>query len=283
VTNRLAAEQIRRNRARDAEWELSTGHRRHVTEGILALAPSHGGRLCVLGAGNSNDLDLELLGQIYNEIHLVDVDEEALDRGLARQGRSASRGVYLHAGTDLTGIWESLVADDAAADGTLRAYDDLVVRATDPAPAGLPAPFDVVVSAGILSQLVESVTRTVPVQAPRFWDLLLAVRTGHLRLAARLTAPGGSCLIVSDFVSSATCADLTQTDEAELGKLAERLAAERNFFHGINPVFFQSLFGSDPVLNELISDVRHAGYWLWPQRARTYAVFALACRRRAAL
>ncbi|HVX09560.1 MAG TPA: hypothetical protein VHC22_00015 [Pirellulales bacterium] len=277
--NPLIAEQIRRNRVRDGGWELAAGHRRHLTERLVSLAPAPAGRLCVLGAGNSNDLDLESLSQIYKEVHLVDVDGEALSRGVTRQGEPASRNVQLHAGIDLTGIWESLAEDGAAADRLSPTADGLVTRALNPVAGGLPAPFDVVVSAGMLSQLIEAVGNAVPARTPGFWDLLLAVRTGHLRLAARLTAVGGSSLIVSDFVSSATCPELDRADEAELEKLAGQLAEERNFFHGLNPVFFPTLFRSDPVLAALIADVRHTGYWLWRQRTRTYAVFALACRR----
>jgi hypothetical protein len=279
--DRLTAEQIRRNRVRDGGWDLAAGHRLHMTERIVSIAPARAGRLCVLGAGNSNDLELESLGQIYKEVHLVDVDGEALARGLARQGGETLHNVQLHGGIDLTGIWERLTDESASANLTSSLHDGLLMRAADPVIAGLPGPFDVVVSAGMLSQLIEAVADTVPEKTPGFWDLLLAVRTGHLRLAARLTAPGGSSLIVSDFVSSATCAELDRTDEPELEKLAARLAAERNFFHGLNPIFFPSLFCDDPVLAALVADVRHAGYWLWRQRTRTYAVFALSCRRRA--
>ena len=42
-------------------WQRYQGHRQQVTAAILALAPPGGGRVCLLGAGNANDLDLEQL------------------------------------------------------------------------------------------------------------------------------------------------------------------------------------------------------------------------------
>jgi hypothetical protein len=282
--NPLVAEQSRRNRVRAGEWELSAGHRRHLTDRIVALAPSSAGRLCVLGAGNVNDLDLVTLCDSFREIHLVDIDGEALARGVRRQIPASQAGVPLHSvsmhgGIDVTGIWRKLVEYSQVADGQSPLWDELAVQALEPGTFGLPAPFDVVVSAGMLSQLVEAVVRTVPQDAPRYWDLLLAVRTGHLRMAVRLATPGGHTLISSDFVSSATCPELDCVAERDLPALAHRLAQDRNFFHGLNPLHFQQLFTADSALCQLVAEVHHVGYWLWRQRARTYAVMALDCRR----
>lgn len=282
----LAVEQARRNRAREGEWELASGHRRYLTNCTLAIAPSQAGRLCVLGAGNLNDLNLVALGNSFREIHLVDIDHEGLARGVRRQILACPGDcvlmdrVSVHGGIDVTGIWRRLTECSQTADRQSPLWDELVIQALEPGTFGLPAPFDVVVSAGLLSQLVEAVVRTVPPDVQRFWDLLLAVRTGHLRMMARLTTPGGHSLIASDFVSSATCPELARLDEQELPPLASKLAAERNFFHGLNPVFFPQLFVSDPELRGLIAEVRQIGYWLWQQRARTYAVMAFDCTRR---
>src|SRR5687767_6985847 len=64
-------------------WERYRGHRQRVTAEILALAPAGaepGGRVCLLGAGNANDLELEALASRFDEIHLVDIDPGALSR-----------------------------------------------------------------------------------------------------------------------------------------------------------------------------------------------------------
>lgn len=276
--NRLAAEQVRRNRLRDGEWELAAGHRREVTRRIASLAAPRK-RLCVLGAGNSNDLDLPALAGAYREVHLVDLDDEALLRGIRRQLPEGEAAIQRHGGLDLTGIGDTLAARSAVADWRPPTGDDPLASAADPGPFGLPCPFDVVASVGILSQLIESVTSTVPEGVPWRWPLLFAVRTGHLRLCARLTAPGGHGLLVTDFVSSVTCPGLADIGERDLPDFVSRLAAEGNFFHGLNPLFLPSLFASDPVLRELTCAAKPDGYWLWRQRARCYAVFGLSFRR----
>ncbi len=42
------------------------------------------GRLCLLGAGNANDVDLNALAARFGEIHLVDIDPDAVARAVAR-------------------------------------------------------------------------------------------------------------------------------------------------------------------------------------------------------
>jgi hypothetical protein len=288
--NPLTTEQCRRNRNRDEEWRLAENHRRQVTQRIVTLAGGER-RLCLLGAGNANDLDLRALTAAFHEVHLVDIDGEALERGVARQvsqdsglpdsgsdpQRADGTKIRLHAGVDVTGIWDAMGnLKTVPADAELA---KLLDGAANVSPLPLPGPFDVVVSAGLLSQLIDAVVLSVPATSPAFMQLLLGVRSGHLRLLARLTAPGGRGLLISDFVSSATVPELATTSDDRVGELAERLAAAGNFFHGINPVYLASLFEQDSVLRTLVARVSHRGHWIWNQRARQYAVLAIEFER----
>ena len=280
--NPLVGEQCRRNRHRDDHWRVAENHRRHVTERILALTANSQRRLCILGAGNANDLDLPAITAAFGEVHLVDIDGDALKRGLARQfsqGEEDLAKIRLHPGVDVTGICHELGAlthETSPADTTLA---ELVDRAANVPPLPLPRPFDVMVSAGLLSQLIDGVVLSVPATSASLMPLLLGVRSGHLRLLARLTAPGGHGLLITDFVSSATAPQLATASDEQVGELAERLAAAGNFFHGINPAFLARLFDEDAVLRALVARVSHRGHWIWDQRSRQYAVMALEFER----
>lgn len=275
--NRLAAEQARRNRLRDGEWQWAANHRGEVTRRLVSLAAPQK-RVCILGAGNCNDLDLAALAGAYREIHLVDIDGEALHRGMRRQSPPSPARIFLHGGIELTGIGDALAARSDAGDWHPPAADDPLATADEPGNFGLSGPFEVVASVGVLSQLIDGVNSTVPEQVPWRWPLLFAVRTGHLRLCARLAAPGGHGFLATDFVSSVTCPGLADTPESELPALVEQLAAQRNFFHGLNPVLLPSLFASDVVLRELTLGAQPNSYWLWHQRARCFAVLGLTFR-----
>jgi hypothetical protein len=54
-----------------AIWAVATPL--HVDQSRAAA----GARLCVLGAGNGNDFDLESLLAAHREVHLVDLDADA--------------------------------------------------------------------------------------------------------------------------------------------------------------------------------------------------------------
>ncbi len=56
----------------------------------------------ILGAGNSNDVALSLLAKEVNEIHLVDIDREALTRAYKKCSSEAKRKIFLHPNVDLS-------------------------------------------------------------------------------------------------------------------------------------------------------------------------------------
>src|SRR5262245_33792508 len=95
------------NRRDGGVWELYGGHRERVTQAVLDLGRG-GGRLCLLGAGNCNDVDLDRLAAAYREIHLVDIDAAAVARAVGRQAPAVRARLFAHAPVDLTGILSSL-------------------------------------------------------------------------------------------------------------------------------------------------------------------------------
>ena len=72
------------------QWNAFSGHRQKVSALLGAGAEPRAGRLCVLGAGNCNDLDLASLLQAHREVHLVDLDAVAL-AAMYLPARRASR------------------------------------------------------------------------------------------------------------------------------------------------------------------------------------------------
>src|SRR2546427_6062344 len=106
--NPLARRQIEFNAGSRDTWDLFRPHRDWVTgllqPALTAITP----RVCVLGAGNCNDLDLATLLHTFQEIHLVDLDAEALTHGVARQGLENNPAVRTHGGLDVTGMFDEL-------------------------------------------------------------------------------------------------------------------------------------------------------------------------------
>jgi hypothetical protein len=277
--NPLTRLQLEHNRESAAGWEAFAAHREKVTDLLAGGSAPEPSRLCVLGAGNCNDLDLPALLRPHREVHLVDLDAEALARGVARQGLADSPAVHRHGGMDVTGVLDALAgwAPPAAISPA-----DLAACALEPlrrvAPA-LPGPFDVVASTCLLSQLILAVVHAVGERHPRFLELLQAVRAGHLRLLANLIAPGGAGVLITDVVSSDTFPALGSVAEETFPGVLAQLIRERNFFHGVNPSVLVSLFRTDPVLAREVAGLEPLRPWRWDLGPRLYAVCALKLRK----
>jgi hypothetical protein len=88
-----------RNRLTRDNWSAFAPHRNRVTEMILNAARDRSAdldqtrlpTLCVLGAGNGNDIDFDKIADHYSEITLVDLDCDALQACLDRQNLQRGR------------------------------------------------------------------------------------------------------------------------------------------------------------------------------------------------
>lgn len=280
--------QSKLNRSTRTHWDWFASHRQQL-QGLLlppGLPTRPGGRLCVLGAGNCNDLHLPTLADAFAEVHLVDLDAGAIADAARRQGVDGSPAFRLHGGVDLACIadtlsrWQANRPTNAEIDAALRTLAD----ATPPALGG---PFDVVLSPCVLSQLIRSVALALGGGSdagdahPRFPELLVALRRRHLRTIVHLLAPGGRGILACDLVSTETMPEVRTADELELQGLMDKALRDRNFFTGLSPSAVRSVLQSDAELARRVERVQVTRPWRWhlgPKRA--YLVYAVHFRRR---
>jgi hypothetical protein len=271
--DRLTSEHCRRNQFSRNCWELYAPHRGQVTQLLLQNCAGPRDRLCVLGAGNCNDLELAQLVAAYGEIHRVDLDGQAIDDGVASQQVEQSAKVFRHGGIDVTGISHRLARWSSENPPSQQDIDDCLQQVSRPA-VHLPAPFDVVASVCLLTQLIDSVNLTLGERHGRFLDVVVALRQQHLLQIVQSLAAGGRALLITDVVSSQTYPQLEQTSSADLIPLIVELVRRRNFFTGVNPFVLLSILKTDPVIAPLLSRVELLPPWLWHFPTRVYAVCA---------
>lgn len=275
----LIQEQARRNTEADAAWELYAPHRQRVTQLLLAAQPTTGGRLCLLGAGNLNDLDLATLLAAFREIVLVDVDAVALRRGLSRQDFAEDSRFRVLAPVDVSGVFAELVQMANGEQDRDEAIDSCLRTLAQLQGLGEPVRYDVVASVGLLTQLIDGAIRSIGESHPRFWELVLAIRTQHLRLLLELTVPGGAAVLVTEVVSSDSCPALLSVGEGGLLELLKNEIAAKNFFTGTNPMALLQLLRTEIRLAQQLENAKLAEPWLWPFVARIYAVYGLTMRK----
>jgi hypothetical protein len=272
----------RANRAARDDWELFTSHRARLTAAITDLGPAEGGVLCLLGAGNCNDVDLGALARRFSEIHLVDIDRAGLDRARQRQTPEVRRRLIPHGGVDLSGVldrvdrWKNRPPDEralaeAAVEGARAAVQDL--------PAGK---VDLAVSCCLMSQLGWCIEVALGESHPALVDVKIAVIAAHLQTLAALCRPGGAALLASDVISSDHYPFEEVPPEADLRKLAEELIPQRELVYlSASPVLMARTLRHDPVLRGAFDPPTLLTPWLWSGRlGRTYLVYPQVLRRR---
>ena len=99
----------------------------------------------------------------------------------------------------------------------------------------LPGGFDRVASTCLLSQILETAAHSLGKGHRQLADAEAALRAGHLRLMARLAAPGGEAVLVTDVVSSQMLAALPALPAEALAGLLTRLGRKGNHFRGVHP------------------------------------------------
>ncbi|MEZ6041334.1 MAG: hypothetical protein R3C20_12570 [Planctomycetaceae bacterium] len=270
-------------------------HRQIVTQLIrksaeTTSAPVESRTLMLLGAGNCLDVDLRLLGQMFTEIHLVDLDENAVNAAADRHPQLKDK-LRIHAPVDIAWplcdaamVHEKPDSQDTASTKKLAWLQQL--QETD-AVQSLPR-CDVVVSLCLFSQLVDSlsqilgqrhegkdgITRT-SIADPQALELAVqALRKGHLSRMKTLCHSAGQILFVTDVVSSSTLPELSTTQQSELPNVLKQAFAKGNFFTGCHPDRTSSDF-AEIVCNGDRTRMQITAPWIWMMGSRHFACYAL--------
>lgn len=265
--------QIALNRSVAGNWDLFARHRARTTDLIVSIAGADPLSLCVLGAGNCNDLDLRRLLGTFADVQLVDLDLDAMRAGVRRQTVPVDR-IRVHRG-DLSGVadrlrrWSASPPTNDEIDRWLLALED------DPPPtqAGR-VTADVAVSAGLLSQMTGMTIRVLGLDHPRAVEVALALRDAHLRHLVHLVASPGVGLVITDIASAPT---LDLDEASDIAALTDRLVRSGAVTTGTNPLGIEASLRAH---GGNVSDVRRHDPWTWRVTAtKSQLVTAISFRR----
>jgi SAM-dependent methyltransferase len=279
----IAQQQAQNNRNSAKHAEAFAGHRRALTAALLDRAPAGDpgtGRVCLLGAGNAQDVDLRALAARFAEIHLVDLDQAALQRAFERAAPEVRAKLSRHAPVDLSGVLGNLDRWKRAVP-TRAEIDAAIAPAAAAIAARLPGPFDLVASCCLVTQLSLGLTGALGPAHPQLREARRAVAAIHLRSMAALLRPGGRALFVSDLVAEDTYPLDALEPDADLAALVGALVAAGNFFHGADPTLFGGLLRRDPELAARFAPAQPLAPWLWQNGpARLFLVYGFSVERR---
>ena len=261
-------------------WDLFENHRNQISQLIIdALQKLESGNenptLCVLGAGNGNDLDVAQLAKHFDSIHVLDIDRLALDRLWQRyeDQPEVQQKIQLVADVEFSGITSSLIElGENPTEAIVKSTYDQSLRVH----YSTEEKFDVVVSTCLLTQLIDAVVQTLGRENQWVVPLTIGVRDGHLNLMTSLCKADGQRVLITDFVSSDTMPELASADDSEsVLALARHAIDSRNFFTGANAFSIrEKLVELNQVTNQ--DAVEIAPPWRWQIGQRYYLVTALS-------
>jgi hypothetical protein len=266
----------RYNRNSESCWAQFADHRALLT----GLGRDAGGeRLAVLGAGNCNDLDLKALAERYREIHLVDLDEQALAKAYARQTPEVQKALVLHAPVDLSGALDTL-AELRHERPTPAQLAALPGKAADHVTLALRGTFDTVMSTCLLSQIMHG-ARLALGEHPDLELIATALALGHLRSLVRLVRPGGTGIFASDTCSSEMYPALVERVKqfsplAVLGRLEET----GNILSGTRPSMIFEALTADPEIAPRLNPPQLVEPWLWKMGKLSLLVYGIIFQKR---
>jgi hypothetical protein len=278
VRTRALAFQTAVNRLGTDARAAYDGHRGRLMR--LVGAVQRGSGVCVLGAGNGNDLDLPFLLRTFGDVHLVDVDGEALARAVADLSAAQRAQITLHAGLDLSGCLDRIDdwGDRLPDDGALTAF---AAEAAARIGRAIGRTFDVVLSACLLSQLCHPLQNALALPLPDWQRLFATVTRLHLATCAALTDPGGSTVIACDVLCQAGAAleaFRARTRDETLGEALVRAVESRTIVPDPDPRALQRLLAS-AAFSDVVDRVHVTEPWLWDLGATAQVVYGVVFRR----
>lgn len=277
----VVREQIANNASGASERESFTGHRNKLTGLLLERARSAESRLCLLGAGNANDVDLVALCEGYGEVHLVDLDPEALERAAASVPGPLASKLVRHAPIDVSGVldklerWGALRLTPEELMGNAEATGHQVLQSTG-------GPFDVVASTCLLTQIQLAPVVVLGDRHRLFEAVRHTITVTHQRVLHALTRPGGVGLLVTD-VSADAIAPLPADDgKTDFRALVATLIAEGKVFQVAQPDLIRAIGRDDPVLAKGSKASPVLDAWLWDNGPNArFLVYAMELARSA--
>lgn len=268
--------QERNNLQARSAWERVAAHRRNVTQLILDASP-RGGRLCILGSGNCFDIDLIPLLDRFSHVALYDIDPGAMEFGVGYQltpDHPDRHRIQCHA-IDLCGWTTVPIALLESMEQSAPMWKEILsILAQYSVPLPDSAPFDVVASTCMLSQILIPVMKRTPID-PLQLSIAVHIRRGHLDLMWKLAGNHGALALISDFVATDTAPELAYLRSDQLAEKMMQLIRDGNFFSGVNPRVLAAEIAGHPRVKTGMSRVHVHAPWLWQlYDGRAYLVTA---------
>lgn len=249
-------------------WQDFARHRAKIRALLIGSTTDKGLTLCVLGAGQCADLDLESLVQHFSHITLVDIDGELLRNTVEARGFAESKQITIFGDVDVTGV--NSLYSQYERNPNASTIEKIKSVSESFRIEGLKQ-YDVVASTCLLSQLQNHVLETVGMgDQETFVELLAMTRHKHLELMLELTSAGGNAILITDVTSSDAMPELKSLGFDITKPVWDKICGG-NHFHGMNPIVIENDIENFRSGRGELAEFRMCHPWLWNATVRDYA------------
>jgi hypothetical protein len=141
-------------------------------------------------------------------------------------------------------------------------------------------PFDVVVSACVVTQMQLAILNALGDTHRLFPAIRHTLTVTHLRSLAALTRVGGRAVLATDLVASDHL-NLSSRSGMDLRAVFDQVVKDGNVMYVAHPRVFYSVITDDPTLKRTVTSNKPQAVWLWEQGPnRTFLVYAMDLVRR---
>jgi len=251
-------------------WERYAPHRHRLMN--AACSPGAHGDIAVFGAGNGTDVDVDTLSRSFNQIHLIDLDTEAIERARDRLPSRLRDRTFLHGDVDLSGFLDRL---DEWAEGVPppETWGRPAMSAAHRNVARIGRTFDFALSTCVLSQLPRPYHRAWVASLGDWQVIEVVISAVYLASVTGVVHAGGSGFIAIDVLGSDRARELEAMSRASDAQLHD-FVEQRLDRDGWEP-------NPDPrqlvtALRTLVSSPGLIQPWLWDVGAHLRLVYGLS-------
>jgi hypothetical protein len=262
-------------------YKIYTNHREHSTS--LILSQGQNGRLLIVGAGNCNDVDLVRLSRQFSEIHLLDIDEDALSHGIKQQLGSKKSNITIHVQdvTQFKDTYNTII--EKPYNSTINRGIKALQTLSFPSLPKYKEYFDVVVSQCMLSQLLAQICALRAKEKSKSKVRLIEtisreIVIAHLKELIAYLSKGCVGIVITDVVSNEGVGKISDKHMKEIlygcyHDKSSDIYGKNIFGTNIVSIFADHKNNLDSLAQLEIHNPMNAPFWKWDfSETRQYIV-----------
>lgn len=215
-------------------WKLFRTNRNYINT-LLKEMP--GNTLAIIGAGNCNNFELKEIARTYDDIALIDVDQQALINALEYQEMNDAENIHLYPTIDVSGLMQTLSEwQEPPSD---KAIIETAIESSERSTLQWPGRYDCVIVDDVFSNIFDYMCLKISNDKGACNTYFKRVLLASYRKLFEVVRPNGILVIITKQTSIPI--ENTRNPQAALQACLEQLACEQDPHHPLSVQYQRAL------------------------------------------